>query len=685
MIDAYKIGVSIAMTNGVSAILGVMQRDVLGLKKAVDFTTEGFNKMKLAAVGFAAVTVGAGMLAGLAELSKASEKYTHQLELMKIAGMSVGDMNLAISAANSTSSKVMTSTPTQNLQTIGELRSVFGDTKEAIQFLPQMQQLSAVFASITGGTPEKLGYTTMRGVEMMGGTVNPKTGQMDVGRASTMVDLITQAVIASHGKVGPQEWLQFAQQASGVVKKMDPSALILGMMPIIQEMGGFRAGTALTSMNQQIVGGVMPQRVVADWEKFGLIDMSKVTETKTGVRVGPGGIVGEETWKRNPLEWIESVFIPKLHAQGVKDEDISDQIIRLFSRQTSQREASLMATQLVRINKDVAMAQAAATSAPGATELISNDPNSVRTKLDSQRDRLITDIGRAITPTVIAAMNGLAKAFRYIAEIVEAHPTATKWILSVAAALGAFLVVAGTIAIGVAAIAAIGAFGWIPIAVAAVVTAIGALGVAILAYWDKIKGAWSSAMAWLSSFDGAYIRKMIADVMASISTAILAWRDRTAAAIIAWVSGMGSAVLSWFASHDLGGIIMHGMASISTAILNWIGGLASAVWNWVKHPLGGADASGAAPGTAQTIANGFAPPGGFGQPAGPSFSHAPLTDDHADRIGNAIASKINGATVNLDGRKVGSLLFNDIGTAPPATGSNFDTRLSPLFPSTGYK
>ena len=60
--DPYRIAVAISLTNGISAALAVIQRDVLGLNKAVNLTSGGLNRMKVLVGGMAAVTVGAGML-----------------------------------------------------------------------------------------------------------------------------------------------------------------------------------------------------------------------------------------------------------------------------------------------------------------------------------------------------------------------------------------------------------------------------------------------------------------------------------------------------------------------------------------------------------------------------------------------------------------------------------------------
>jgi hypothetical protein len=341
---------------------------------------------------------------------------------MRIGGMKQKEIADATAAAWKTARDVLTTTPAENLRAIGELRTVFGDTGEAIAVLPQIQKLQSVLTSLTGTAQEGLAYTTMRAVEMLGGTINPHTGQIDPTRSQEMIDLMTKASIATHGKVDPRQWLNFAQTAGGVVKNMDPSALIMGMAPIIQEMGGFRAGTALTALNQQIVGGVMPQRVVADWVKYGLVDESKISATRMGVRVAPGGVVGEEVWKRNPLQWIEDTFIPALKKKGVSQEGISDEIIRLFGRQTSQREASLMATQLVRIHKDIQMAEQAMASAPAYEELVKNDPMLAAVAAQKQWAAFEQVIGIELLPVLIPLIHQFAEGLSWLTGILREYP-----------------------------------------------------------------------------------------------------------------------------------------------------------------------------------------------------------------------------------------------------------------------
>lgn len=435
MAEAYRIGVTLALENQVTGVLGIISRGFVQTEEKAIALQKSLAQIK--AIGLSGAIMGGLGFMGLKAIEGAvdpAKEYVHQLEMAKIAGMSQLEIAEATKAAWQTTGTVMSSSVSDNIKVIGELRTVLGNTEEAVRFMPGMQKLGDVLQSMTGKKAEGLAYTTMTAIEQMGGTVDPRTGQIDPERAQRMIDLMTKASIATHGKVSPQEWSMFAKQASGVVKNMSPEDLIMNMAPIIQEMGGARAGTALTSMYQQIVGGVMPQRVVADWEKFGLIDMNKVSATRTGVRVGQGGIVGEDVFKANPLQWVESVLIPHLEKQGIKQEQISDEIMRLFSRQTSQREASIMATQLVRIHKDVAMAQSAMGTAPSYDELMESDPYMASKQAEAQWENLKVVFGLEVIPILIPALHKFGEAMHGLTTFFRNNPFLAKAIMGIAIA-----------------------------------------------------------------------------------------------------------------------------------------------------------------------------------------------------------------------------------------------------------
>lgn len=570
---------------------------------------EGFGK-----------TIGTALLSTTADASE----YRHQLELMKVAGMSAKDVAEATTAAWKTSKQVTTSTASENLKMIGELRSILPDVNlgisEAVEFLPQVARLSATMSSLNGQKPsENLAYTTMRAVEMMGGTVNPATGAQDATRANKMIGAITQAAIMSHGKLTPEEWLGFAQQASAVVKNMDPEKVIRQNAPLIMEMGGKRAGTALTSMNQQIVGGVMPQRMLEDWQKYGLINSKKVTKTRTGIRLAPDAIKGEDVFKGEggALDWMYNVFLPTLEKAGLSKKQILDNVIRLYGRQTTQREAGIMISQKQQIQRDIAMQKLAWNNSKASQSLIANDPAAISRVYNAQKTNMRTVIGTAILPVKQSIMKSMTKLFIAITGFVTAHPNITKYVLIAAASIAAFavifggiLVFVGSIAAAIGAIVAIGGSS-VVLVIAGIAAGIVALGVAILAI------NWGDVFSSIGDFFKGLIEK-----------------------IVGWVNKMRSYLPSW-----LGGIEAVAPAKDQSApheIASWRA-------SQQKLALNG-----------PTIQNG---------------GH--------ELMAAAIKSALNGTAVHMDGDAVGRLVTGHQGreAGRPSTGtSGYDSRLSVLRP-----
>lgn len=401
-----------------------------------------------ALAGFA--VSGAGQIVGgwghetlgfMGEAVDAASKYEHQLEMMKIAGLSNKEIAESTKVAWEMTKTIMTSTPAENIKTIGELRSILGSTEEAMKFAPDMAKLQGVLSAFGKNSPD-LAYNTMRAAEMVGGTVDPKTGQPSAERTLQYLDLFARAGIVTHGKVDPSQILNFAQTGGIIARNMSLEGLT-NMIPIIQEMGGFKAGTAATSMNSQIIGGVMPQRVVSEWAGFGLLDEKKVKPTRTGVQLLPGAIKGGDVFRDNPVAWVESVFIPALEKHGITDrKEITEQIMRLFSRQTSQREAADMAGQLFQIHRDYDFMHQSLGS-KSYDELQSSDPVTKRYALHQAYETALTGLGDALIPAMLPVMTGLTNMLAAFGRFANEYPAAPAIIGGVAVGLGAVMVVLG--------------------------------------------------------------------------------------------------------------------------------------------------------------------------------------------------------------------------------------------------
>jgi hypothetical protein len=455
MFEAYKVGVTLALHNQVSGVLGLIARDFIKVNAHAKTLQATLKEVKLLGVG-GAILGGAGFL-GLGLVSRTiapAKEYVHQLELAKAAGMSQLEIANATGAAWKTTSEVMTTTAADNLKTIRELRMVFGDTASAVTFLPQMQKIQAVLDSVlhgTGGVGAKdVGFTAAKMLELRGASMNPVNFQQQA-------DLITKAVIASGGKVTPQMLLQ-AQKYSGIGGTSYNNDFMFGMLPtIVQELGGSSTGTSLTSMYRAVVGGRMDKRSLKEWDRLGLADTSHADIGKDTAMIPAGGVKGSDLFKTNPYRYVQEVLIPALVAHGITNTaDQSAEMDRLFSNRNAGRIANIFATQGPRIEKDFNLIGKAGTT--GAyNDLIKNDPTMAAAALSAQWENLKTSIGVAVVPILLPAMRGLTTAFNALGRFLAGHPTLTSALTITFGALSGLAAIGGTLMIAGAGLKLIGA------------------------------------------------------------------------------------------------------------------------------------------------------------------------------------------------------------------------------------
>ncbi len=446
MFEAYKVGVTLALHNQVSSVLGLVAREFVKTDAEAKKLQTTLKEIKLLGMT-GAILGGAGFL-GLGLIKgavKPASEYVHQLELAKAAGMSQLEIAEATSAAWATTGKVMTTTATDNIKAIRELRMVFGDTADAVKFLPQMQTIQAVLDNVlhgTGGVGAKdVAFTAAKMLELRGASMNTDTFR-------EQADLITKAVIASGGKVTPQMLMQ-AQKYAGVGGTSFNNDFMFGIMPtLVQELGGSSTGTSLTSMYRALVGGRMDKRSLAVWKKLGLADTSHADIGTDTAMLNPASIKGSALFKSNPFRYVQEVLLPALRAHGiVTQQDQSAAIDQLFSNRNAARIANILGTQGPRIMKDFDLISGAGSTSAYA-QMMRNDPEMGYRALGSQWENLKVSLGKTLVPVLIPFLRGMTTALNSAATFAARHPTLTQGLmltftgLSMLATLGGGLMLA---------------------------------------------------------------------------------------------------------------------------------------------------------------------------------------------------------------------------------------------------
>lgn len=366
MADAYAIAVKISMQNGVSSVLRVIQRDVLGLNQQVDFTQKGLNRLKLAAAGGMAATVGVAGMMGFAKLIEAGAKVQNQQQLMLAAGISNQQVAEATAAAWQTTAKVMGTGVVDNMKAVQDLRIAFASasangnvalaSSDAIKYMPLLQQAKMVVQAQLGQDSGDQVYDYAKSLEMIGATMDPK-------RFATLLDAMTKASLASGGRVSGAGFFSAIKYGRSAAQGWGDDFIGDVLPLLIQEMGGGGGGSggpgnALMSAYQTVVAGKMSNKAAEEFAKFHLLNKGSVIYTTTGDVKGvrAGGVKGSDLFQDNPYQWVQQVLMPALKAQGVTDPAaIRQDIAYLFGNRTASQIMDMFATQQARFQGSAAL------------------------------------------------------------------------------------------------------------------------------------------------------------------------------------------------------------------------------------------------------------------------------------------------------------------------------------------
>jgi hypothetical protein len=504
-VDAYKIGVSIALANGVSPILAIIGRDLVGLNTSIAKIEKGFSGWAVAIGGVAAILGGSAMIGGLVALAKHGGDVNHQLELMKIAGMGNAEIQGSIAQAMKTTGNVATTTLSENLAHIRELRYAFGETSMAMQHLDEISKSNAILNAIKGGGKDQV-WELVKSLEQKGLTYKPE-------EFSSYVDTMTKVIEATGGKVTPEMFMSTFKYGRTAMLGWD-EAFVGGALPrLMQSMatggggggsGQGGPGNALMSAFAKVVKGQMPKKAAQEWEKMGLAP-GGVSPIEGSAQSIVGDISSKDLFMKNPYEWVQKTLMPALAAHGITDQNaIIEQISKMFPVRTASQIISEMALQgryhegmQSPFEKDIRIQQGAMGQV-GFDELIKSDYPTVLRAFNEQWKNLLETMGSPMMQPggpVLSAMAGLTSTMNSISQFAAANPEAIKYIAYTIAALGAALVAIG----GIALATLVG----IPAAVSGIVVAVIALGAL---EWERVRGyllafndAMTSFINWLGT------------------------------------------------------------------------------------------------------------------------------------------------------------------------------------------
>ncbi|MBO1361771.1 hypothetical protein J2D73_18475 [Acetobacter sacchari] len=453
MADIYKIGVTIAMKDNATAVLQALSKHVVGLNMSVEQLQGGFNRAKLAALGFTGVIGGTAMLAGMAKLADAGKEFAHQQSLMYQAGLSQVEVAQATGAAWQTAGNVIGSSAEKNIALVADLRNQLGSMKEAIAVMPQMAQMGVVLSNLTGRDQEQSAFTAVRYLDQRGALVDPNTHEISASHLTQQARLLEGIAIGSRGRVGPEQLLAFQQYARTAGAALSDRGLI-NLAPVIAASGSASTvGTQLASLQQQLAGGIMTQAGATWLENLGLMDAKKVHVGRGGhLTIDRGALAGGDEMRADPVSWVRDYLSKALQKSGFATTDSQmAELLRSHLRGTVIGLLSEILRNQPAFDRDAQNIQRAV----GVDQYkVANatDPTTKLNAFENAWHNLLTALGAPLVNDATGMLAKLTAGITKLTDFTRRHPRAVEDLEMLAAGTAAFVALAGGMALTAAAL-----------------------------------------------------------------------------------------------------------------------------------------------------------------------------------------------------------------------------------------
>lgn len=474
MADVYRVGVAIGMTDNATQVIQTLARNILGLNSSVLDVERNMGRLKFAAIGLAGVLGGEALAKGMNSLATAGGRVLDQQTQMKNAGMTNLQIIQETAQVYKSMSEVRGLDVAQRLQAVRELRGIAGEghkrsLAEANQLLPDYLRAQTIVGA-------QQAHTLFRAIELRGDVQFDHKGNLNNQLFHTGLDRALRAIQASGGTVTPRDLYGVMQQAGPMARMMAPEAFYGMMTTAIMEMGGQRAGTALTAIGRALYGGIMPERNANEMLNLGLYDPRAVRHVRglsraqkadlksMGYSVGRGGavmvdrnaLIGQEVRDRLGVgAWMNQFLAPRLHAAFLRQHGAHphlteqqydmQEMYRLLPTEPSRRFTGFYLTQRENIERDQKLQDQSL--GMGAYD---NNQNNYTTQLHNLQQSwsgLMQTLGLPAARDGASILKGLGVGIDSLTRAASAHPDAAKNLVRLTAGVAGLTALSGAIAI----------------------------------------------------------------------------------------------------------------------------------------------------------------------------------------------------------------------------------------------
>jgi hypothetical protein len=425
----YEIGIKIGMANGLSPILALLAKEVLGLNGKVEklqATFKSLNKQSLLLGGGLSIAAGTALAKSIMSVADASKDLLNQQDRLGRAGLSqVEVLKLQATYYEKIAKAIPTASADEFLKTVGELRSVTGSLGEASDLSQKALKMDALIANTTGvkGNSSEF-YKLLRAGELKGvGT--------DSAAIEHFSDLAYKYIIAGGGKLTPDAYLQFAKQGASAWIGANVDKEMPAVAAMISDLGGQRAGTAFNQLhNLQIGAHQYSKQQLEELQGLGIVDMSKVHMGAGGhVQTEPGALRGSLDYYDNEAGWVKDILWPAVQKAAGGDAAKAESIIAKITGNVNAGKAAHMLGDkgfLDQQAKDAGLADMVMDPDAAYRKFTTDNPYGVEGGVQAQYKSMMEAIGAPLMQAAMPVMKSVTDMFSTIGNFANSNPEAIK-------------------------------------------------------------------------------------------------------------------------------------------------------------------------------------------------------------------------------------------------------------------
>lgn len=459
MTAVYEVFTKISMVNNVSGVLAAVSKDVLSLEGSVGKLQAAFNSLNrtsLAIGGGLAVFGGSAALAGMSKMVEHGEKLVHVKQQLLAAGVKEGEIATSTAKAWEVAGKLGMSA-SNVLNDIKELRTVFGTTFDATQFIEPLEKMRIVLNAVSegSGNEAKAAVYEMARAGELKGLQRPEDFM-------SFFEGMTKAISASGGMVSPKAFAQATQYGRLATKGWDEEFYTQYLPSIIQSMRPTGAGTALMSLFGTLIQGKSSKPAMEAMLSLGLItDPSKLDFNKMGPtgKFHYGAIEQSDLLTKNPAKWAADVLAPLLEKKygelSVDNPKMIGALGEMFGNRMSAQIIASFALESKRIEKDAALNRQAF-GIGFADWALKHDPETVNRKWLDSWENFWTAFTEPLVQPKLDIMNAISDQLNSFAAWAVANASTVEMIGKTLVGVAGAVVAVGALALAASAIGLLG-------------------------------------------------------------------------------------------------------------------------------------------------------------------------------------------------------------------------------------